>query len=308
MKNRIFLTLIYLTLSFSLWGKEKVLIITSAYNRADFIEWQQKSFKKFLKDDYELVVFSDATNQKHRDEIKEMCEKYSLRFYQVPNAIHQSPYLHREPADNFNHPAIRNCNVVMYALAKIGFDHEGIVAIFDSDLFLTKECSFNDLLINHDLLGIAQSRGGVYNRVDYLWIGLCIMNTKTMPNKRELNFNCGRINDIPVDAGGYSHYYLKNENPKVYYMDMLHAGEYSCSICETLIKCPHIEDQLLNTSLDKNQKALIQKGLPSGEFFHNGTFFHYSGGTNWDHKSPKYHKTKSELVKEYMETILEEAL
>ena len=38
----------------------KVLIYTYAYNRPDFIEIQHKTFQKFLKDDYEFVVFDDG--------------------------------------------------------------------------------------------------------------------------------------------------------------------------------------------------------------------------------------------------------
>ena len=40
--------------------KQKILIITHNYNRPDFIEIQSATFKKFLQDDYEYVVFNDV--------------------------------------------------------------------------------------------------------------------------------------------------------------------------------------------------------------------------------------------------------
>ncbi len=41
---------------------EKVLIMTYVHSRPDFIELHDKTFKAFLKDDYEYVVFNDAPN------------------------------------------------------------------------------------------------------------------------------------------------------------------------------------------------------------------------------------------------------
>ena len=47
----------------------KVLIITHAYNRPEFIPLQDITFKKFLKDDYEFVVFNDARDPKIKKDI-----------------------------------------------------------------------------------------------------------------------------------------------------------------------------------------------------------------------------------------------
>ena len=41
----------------------KVLIFTFAYNHPDFIELQHQLFQKFLKDEYEFVVFDDSKKQ-----------------------------------------------------------------------------------------------------------------------------------------------------------------------------------------------------------------------------------------------------
>lgn len=49
---------------------EKVLIITTVYNRPDFIELQAKTFEKFLKDDYRFVVFNDARDKTCNGESK----------------------------------------------------------------------------------------------------------------------------------------------------------------------------------------------------------------------------------------------
>ena len=111
---------------------------------------------------------------------------------------------------------------------------------------------------------------------------------KNLTNKRPLNFNCGRVFDIPVDSGGHTHYYLINEKPNVFFMD-----QYGIQCDYNMI---HI---------DSAQKQLLKSGISSGEFYHKAYFFHYHGGTNWDWKPDAFHRSKSELVKEYINTILE---
>jgi len=56
---------LFLTILLTLFTnpKDKVLVLTCAFNRPDFIELQYKTFKAFLNDDYEFVVFNDANNR-----------------------------------------------------------------------------------------------------------------------------------------------------------------------------------------------------------------------------------------------------
>ena len=56
----------------------KVLIMTLSYNKPEFIRWQHATFKKFLKDDYEFVVFNDAPNKKLSKKIEAACRKLKI--------------------------------------------------------------------------------------------------------------------------------------------------------------------------------------------------------------------------------------
>ena len=51
--------LIALVCFFSLEARDRVLMITHAYNEPEFIRMQAETFKKFMKDDYEFVVFNN---------------------------------------------------------------------------------------------------------------------------------------------------------------------------------------------------------------------------------------------------------
>lgn len=62
----------------------QILLFTFAYNLTDFIEIQYKTFRKFLKDDYELIVINDADNPEMVDQILDICNKYDLRCINIP--------------------------------------------------------------------------------------------------------------------------------------------------------------------------------------------------------------------------------
>jgi hypothetical protein len=203
-----------------------VLIITHAYLRPDFIEIQNKTFKKFLKDDYEFVVFNDARDPSLRSEIASLCKKLSLRCIEIPQAIHDRPYLKRSAYEDRNHACVRCANVVQYSLNELGFKYDGLVAIIDSDMFLIKDFSIAQYMADHDLAGVAQSRGNVH----YLWNGIVFFNMNTLVDKETIDFNCGQINGNPVDVGGYTYYYFqKHPEVRVKEINQTYPHHFACA-------------------------------------------------------------------------------
>ena len=69
-KGIVLLLLVIFQLSFA----EKILIITHAYNRPEFIEIQHLTFQKFLADEYEFVVFNDAPTDAMANQISKACQ------------------------------------------------------------------------------------------------------------------------------------------------------------------------------------------------------------------------------------------
>jgi hypothetical protein len=177
----------------------------------------------------------------------------------------------------------------MYSLNEVGFKHDDIVALFDSDLFLVKEFSLRDYLTNYDIAGIKQGIG-------YLWIGLTFLDMRTMPNKETINFNCGRVNDVPVDAGGHTYCYL-HDNPEV-------RARY---FAQCIIRSD-IQDERLLAKYGFNRKDVrFIMACPNGiniEYMLDNHFLHYRGGTNWDHKSDSYHTNKTALLNSYINDLL----
>lgn len=290
----------------SMFCDDKVLIITSAYNRPDFVEIQHKTFQKFLEDEYELVVFNDSRDLNLKQDIENTCKRLNIKCINVPQEIHKLPYLYRLPREDINAPSVRNANVVQYGLNQVGFSHQGIVVVIDADLFLVKPFSFKKYLDGFQLAGVPQSRKSENFRADYLWIGIAFLDMRTLVDKEEINFNCGEVHGIPVDAGGYTHHYLeKHPQVALRLFGPSQSENLVCAACKGHEGvCTHNTQMLQESGYDPFQIAFLQEANQGVEFFINGTFFHYRSGSNWNRKSQEYHDKKTESFNRYIYKIL----
>lgn len=274
----------------SLLIEAKVLIFTYSYNRPDFIEIQYKTFKKFVLDDYEFIVFNDAIDDEMRLKIEQMCNTYHIRCIRIPQEIHDPIY----------NASVRNCAVVKYSLEKIGFAHDDIVALFDSDLFLIKEFSIKEYMQDYDIAGQWQNR----DNINYLWIGLVFLNMATMPNKTTINFDLGRIENSQTDSGGFTHYYLKN-NPTTrvrWFDNIVYLADLTCNNCKknkTPI-CYHLTSTMKELEFSNPLIYLAYLSRNSiSEVYLKNTFFHYRAGSNWNCDSSEYHQQKTKLINNF---------
>jgi glycosyltransferase involved in cell wall biosynthesis len=287
----------------------KVIIVTHNYNRPDFIALQQKCFKKFLRDEFEFVVFNDGPTEKLAKQIEYQCQILGIACYKVPQEIHQQPYLYRDPWEDWNSPSIRTANAIQYSFDTFAFNCDDIVAVIDSDMFLIQPFSITDYLQNYDLSAVGQWRGSMGN-IQYLWNGIMFFNMHTLPNKQALNFNCGTINGNHTDTGGYTYYYLK-ENPgaKILYMrDQLDLtdGDYIANSYE-LEGREYLSEHEVVHALSGNEDLLdlIRKKPDDIQFFLNYAFLHYRRGGNYHGKPNNYHRKKTAILNEFFNTILD---
>lgn len=281
----------------------EILIITHAFNRPDFIEIQHKTFKEFSLDNYRFVVFNDGKTDDMAQEISDTCARLNIECIRIPQEIHSRPYLYRLSREDYQHSCCRCANVVQYSLDVLGFNHDDIVMIIDSDMFMIKPFSTRDYMRGYQLAGLKQNRGEVL----YLWNGFVCLDMRTLPNKNSINFNCGEVNGERVDVGGYTYYYIKN-NPsvKIRYVQAYYSGRLQCDPCNLAQKsgCTHNSSALAEIGFDANQIKYIQTDS-NLEFLAENAFLHYRCGGNWNNKSPEYHQMKTNNLHAYLTTILE---
>jgi hypothetical protein len=314
--------LFFACLTFEFSASAKLLVITHSYNRPDFIEIQHKTFKKFLKDEYEFVVFNDARDIKMWESINSMCKKLKIRCVSIPQKIHDRGYLPRVPGDDFNGISCRVANVIQFSLDKLGFIWNDYVTIIDSDMFLIKPLSIREYMNGYLIAGVPQTRG----KIDYLWNGLLFFDMPNLPNKQDINFNCGIIQGQRVDTGGYTYnYFQKNLDIKVNYINHVlinsriedkqiskyelqaqHQAilDFVCVRCnKKTYSCPHANELFEKHFFNQEGMDLIKSDINDVEFLCNASFFHYRSGANWNGKSTEYHRAKSKKFNDFISLI-----
>lgn len=293
MKKTVGAFLFFLCFHFFIHANDKFLIVSHHCAQPFFIELQVKTFQKFLLDDYEFVVFNDAKTQDLENEINELCARYNIRCIRIDPKIHQRPYLPREPEEDYNHPSVRCVNAVQYSLDILGFDFPGLVIIMDSDMFPIQPISFSEFMKEYDLVGVAQSRSA---GMKYIWTGFVMLNMPNLPNRRSINFNCGRVDGVSVDTGGHTHYYISE------YENQIRMRFLGCEIFADTVQAyndGHLTENrkhlipLINLSPEGNMETLL-----------DGKILHYRGGSLWDPKPAEYYKKKNEDLCQYIEGLL----
>src|SRR3989338_8792053 len=267
----------------------KVLIATHVFNETDFIYWQYKTVKTFVKDDYEYVVFNDARDQTFYFQIHEICRQLNIHCIDVPQTIHKS-----------HDPSKACADTLQYILNSTGFDFPGIVMMIDPDMFLIQDLSIEKMLNGYDLAANPQYRTGNHGIIEYFFPNLIILNMKTLPDKHALNFDLGEIDGVCVDSGGFTHYFLKN-HPNLMWIVFNCLDLYN--ICQNdyeLIDNHFVEFFLTHPKLFQQTKE-PQYGY---NFVMNFSILHFRAGSNWWHMN----ETTVEDKKRILFDVLEEAL
>lgn len=300
----------YLLLFISCQAWPKVLIITHNYNCPRFIEVQAKTFKKFLKDDYEYVVFNDANNQNMADQIENMCTTHNVSHVRIPQEIHDRPYQQRDGKYPNSAPHVRHADCVQYSMDTLGFDHDDIILMLDSDMILIHPLSLSDYMKDKDIAAFIRT---FRDQVHFLWPGLTILNMKTLPEKRTLCFNTGTINGAPADSGGFTYYYLI-KHPELRVVDINTIFSHQLFLGDK-----HLNRQADNgtdvhetvkMSLYKNNKftdpeiKFLLKQPDTFEFYLDHCFLHYREGSNYTKQPQNYHDHKFQVFTELLNEIL----
>jgi len=134
--------------------------------------------------------------------------------------------------------------------------------------------------------------------VKYLWPGLTLLAMNRLPNKKTLDFKCGRINGHIVDTGGYTYNYLKNNPVSLKSLGKFpHGKDYenyrNYPIPEKVSKYKEMDFD------DKTINWLLKYPWINVEFYSGNQFLHYSNGRTSN-------EWKTRAVVELLETILNE--
>ncbi len=298
----------------------KTLIFTTAFNRPDFVELQCKLFAKFLEDDYEFHVVSDAQTVSTRNAIEFKCKELGINCINVPQAIHDLPYLPRYKGEgcNKNSPNVRHCTAAQWAWNTYFSRHEGPVLIIDSDMFLIRPLSIEKLLENKHFAGVLWGTEDQITKepFSYLWLALIFFNNQILPDRSSISFNCGKIpeTNIICDSGGQTGLYLRRFKGElnIHYLDWQQGHKFYCPYRyapENLqnfsqISQNEICQDLRNRKFTEDEINLVLKKPYTIELIHGNHFLHYRAGINYEKYSEEFISKKDRILFSFFETIL----
>lgn len=239
-----------------------VKIYTLAYNRPDFIAWQQKTLTKFLKDEHEYIVVNSAPTGQGQLKIAEECQRLGIKC------------LAMEKHDYVNSSEARSAVMQWLFHQHIKSDSEHLAVILDSDTFMVQELSIEKLMREYDVAAIRQHR----EHVAYLHTGIMFFKLSGLPDQEAISFWCGEVEGVRVDTGGHLYYWLKN-NPQ---LRIRNLAEHEC-------RADFFPAQLHEPQLEAYQFHIIELA-----------FLHYGRGSNWDQQSPEYHDAKTDFLEKYL--------
>lgn len=302
MKN-LFLKLICTVILFFAGSKVNatVRIITFHYNLPYLLELQHKTLKKFIVDDYELIVLNDARDPAIELEIESICDKYGfmcVRFkpewhdwnYHLNSNIRESLEKNPHVITDLKSPSLRHTRIIRYALEEFGYTHDDIVVILDGDAFPIRTMSLEQILKDRDIIGTL--RGGQY--CDYLMPVFVAFDPRKLANPSDFQMHWDIVHGIEQDTGAYSYYYmLEHPEVKLTKIPFLRGDELS-----KLSK-----DDFKKRDLGKREISLVNK--LRGYYYEvhmDWHIFHFKGSS---HRSIR--PERNEKVLSYLNEILNKA-
>jgi hypothetical protein len=245
-----------------------VKIYTFQDKSPHFIGWQAELLKRYLHDDYELIVMNNSSSVGLDIQIREECTKAGVRMEKVLKK-------------DFSTGCFACAVPIQDCIDRfIGKDDENISVIMDSDLFLMKDFSFSSFMEGWDIAALPQSRDGGYEIIEYLWNCLVVL-APSAPNKASLHMGCGTILHGATDVGGMSYFYLRS-NPTIRWRRIPSTGII------------HDHPEVLGL-IPENIRG--DYNLDYGMEILNGEFLHFRGGSRWDNKTKEFYEAKENFIK-----------
>ncbi len=170
-----------------------IKIYTFQFNNPLFLEFQHKTFKRFLKQEHELICINNSFDKPNEKEaIRAKAEELGIPHFIPENMDTRS--------GGYGHQSALN-----WTWQKFVVPGNDISIFLDHDIFLIRELPIN---LDYDITGVMQGRG---ENIKYFHPGFMIINN-TLKDKESVCFKGEKIDGHYCDSGGNWHHYL-NAHP-----------------------------------------------------------------------------------------------
>ncbi len=281
----------------------KTIIASSHCTRTDFIELQYKTLKKFIKGEYEYIVFNDGSdiknlnnfnNENIRNEIRNKCNQLGIKCIDIPQYLHKNrqEIFPNTNHNNKEHVSARASLAVQYIYNYASMNNYDKLFLIEADMFIIEELNLDDYN-DFDVGFLSQSRlSKTKVFIEYMWIGILIINFSNIKNLEPINFDCGTIFDTNVDSGGFSYFWLDR------YINQVKIRKFNMCTIENKNDFDKTKT-CFSYNLQKYFEKLmdINSNQISKEFFIDKKVLHLRGaGCNWNYTNEPF---KNYLVNKF---------
>jgi hypothetical protein len=277
-------------------------VLTAVVNNPIFIEIQYHTLKKYMKCDYEFIVFNDAkpfpdfTNGGDvsiREQIIDLCEKLNIKCVNNENS-------HHIKKQNASQRTADSCNIML----QYQIQNPDQYLVLDSDMFLVDNFYIEPYL-KYDCGIVLQSRNNFTTH--YFWNGLYYFDTTKMQNMNLLNWDC----TPGCDTGGAMQHWLSIQTDNIPNTDEIRRNEILYEADDVyfirhLWSCSWNERELPANLKAHSGLVEFMKNDPRnqrGNFFceiYDNKFLHYRAGGNWQNEGMGLHNALADRLKDVL--------
>ena len=266
----------------------KLIIITAVVNNIEFIKLQVETLKKFVKGEYEFIVFNDAkdfpdksnggdANMKQR--VIDICNELNIKCYTFDNSYQKNI------PDSYTYKHI----IVLKTMYKYQMENPDKYLILDGDLFLMDYLDISKY-DNEGAAVVLQERFD--GAVVYIWPGLVYLDMTRDKNYHLLDWDNGDGDSGRMSEKWYRNQFNSDEIiPRLWQVRInsdyktntknLYFLKYYVSMTWNENDCP----ESLKKNKDLYEFIKNDERNVNGNFFieiFDNCFIHYrGGGCNW---------------------------
>jgi hypothetical protein len=274
-------------------------ILSAVVNNPLFIEIQYYTLKKYMKCEYEFIIFNDSkpfldftngNNENIHIQIKNKCEELGIQCISIPNDHHKT----------MDCP-VKRCADSINFMYQYMLKNKDEYLIIDSDMFL-----INDFYVEnyrqYDCAIVLQNRE--YLNINYIWNGLFYFNTQKMNDLEMISWDQAFTSDV----GGMTYKWLnkkcenlpnvvniRNSEKNIFNKDGIYFIKHLWSLTWNDSEMP---EKLKNTKLEEFIKKDPRN--QNGKYFceiYDDIFLHYRAGGDWQRKGLNFHNELTQKLK-----------
>lgn len=250
-------------------------------NRSDFIELQVRSFRQYLQEPFEFVIFNNSKFDRMHEyqHIEDTCRKWGVKTFDVEkdddlvarcNVTEKSCTVFNSRG-SWSNPNCAGNYAACYIWEKYILKESGNICLLHPDVFLDRPVKLSDYIQDTPLAFIPQSRpnlGGIH-----MHDALVLADMSRLPDPQDIFWWGSLVNGIATDIGGQTFFYLQNHP----------------NLNPVLIQPAYCQDDPTLDFHPSEYEVFSVEEKPIA--------LHYFRGSNWNRRSEDYHQKKTEWLK-----------